>query len=58
MGKFKDTLSCVFQENAGYVYHGSSATDLGTADTALVYMKGRGIVMREPSTSWPWTPRP
>ena len=30
--------------------------DLGTANT-LVYMKGKGIIMREPS-SWLWIPRP
>ena len=30
--------------------------DLGTANT-LVYMKGKGIIMREPSW-WLWTPRP
>ena len=29
--------------------------DLGTANT-LVYMKGKGIIMREPLL-WPWTPR-
>ena len=40
--------------------------DVGTANT-LVYMKGKGIVMREPSVvavdkktkpSWPWAARP
>ena len=47
MGKFKDTLTAFFRRIQA-MFTKDIGIDLGTANT-LVYMKGRGIIMREPS---------
>ena len=47
MGKLKETLTAFFRRIQA-MFTKDIGIDLGTANT-LVYMKGRGIIMREPS---------